>query len=154
MSKGGRGRGKQLTTVNMTDYAAEHSLFIKGTGDSYDSKLKQFDMMFNIKQGERTAADLSDANQATYLSSVSETYNFHPSALKTASAALGKAALELKQPNIRLHPELFPEVKLAIQRWQTHLKQHPHYANKASRWSMEAVFGIGTMESETLQGNF
>ena len=136
----------------MAAYATKNGTHIKGTADGYEAKLKQFDEMMGVLPGERTAELFTDVNQAKFLASISESYNFHPSALKTTSAALGKAALDFKLPNIRTNPALFPEVQIVLKRWQTHLKQNPHYAQKASRWSLEAVYGIGTMDSENPQG--
>lgn len=144
-----------MVQVDMDVYAATHSTHAKGTADNYESKLRKFDEMMGLKEGEqRTAEMFTDANQAKFLATLSETFAFHPSALKTGSAALGKMALEFKLPNVRQNPALFPEVQLVLRRWLKYLKDHPHWAQGASRWSHEATFFLGTMESETLIGIF
>jgi hypothetical protein len=57
-----------VAPVDMAEYASNHATHIKGTADSYEAKLKQFDIMLGLKEGEvRTAAHFTDANQAAFL---------------------------------------------------------------------------------------
>ena len=124
---------------------------VTGTQLSYNRILAKFCTFHGI-EGEVTADHLTDESMAKFVAATAEAHNYNPSALKTTTAALGSKLFSCNLPNIHCNPPYF-HVAQVLQRWRTHLKEHPHFTCHASSWSDEAVVSIQELRPDTHQGN-